>query len=202
VRAILAGCVLGAFAAMLAIAGSCTVDRKSAKFACSNNSQCDNGRSCQDGFCVTDGSQIDGNGCPSPCTSCDLNAKVCDIQCMTSSCGSFSCPDGYTCTIECIGNNVCHNIDCSNAAGCTITCLGTHACNNMSCGSGPCDVMCSGTQGCGDVHCSDSCKCDVQGCSGGNCGTMSCPDHGGPCTTDGNGGSPCDSNHQASCKTC
>jgi hypothetical protein len=43
----------------------------------------------------------------------------------------------------------------------------------------------------------------VNGCATGDCGPLDCPVRSdGPCTTDGNAGSPCDSEHQTDCKTC
>lgn len=197
-RAVLALCLFAA----------CTVDRKTEQFACGDGDSCPSGRHCVDGYCIsgaTDGGPgQDSNNCPSPCDSCDIAARTCQVLCDSANeCSSIVCPAGYTCAISCLSNSACNFVNCDQAAACTVTCSGNRACGAITCGAGPCDVTCTSTNSCDAISCSDSCRCDVD-CNAGNCGALACPGGSGAqsCTTDGNFGSPCSSSAQDGCNTC
>jgi hypothetical protein len=178
----LVGVLLGTSLAAALLAGSCSVSHRSDEYACTKQSDCTGGRVCANNFCVVPGSidapaSIDAfrGNCPTPCTSCNLAAKTCTIDCtLTSACvsGAVTCPSGYACDIRCKPDGSCRNgVNCQLATSCTIDCAGTNACRSVQCGAGPCDVQCTGASSCRGVSCGASCACDVV-CTG----NQSCSD--------------------------
>lgn len=194
--------------AVVALAGfaavsstSCFVHRRSGDLpTCTTDLDCVlvNLGVCDHGYCVDASS-----ACPSPCTSCDLIDKTCEVQCSAGTgCGAVQCPPGFDCTIRC-GNTSCGDIDCAEAKRCKIDCSGAMACGNVNCGPAECEISCSGQNACPSIDCASSCKCDVT-CnnSGTACPSMSCPMvDGTSCTRLGSAGGNCDSN-PAGCDTC
>lgn len=181
---------------VFALASSCSITHKSGDFACTKTSDCNSGRDCVDGFCVVSGTEIDSpaasdghgsgsgsgsgsNGCPAQCTSCNVGAKTCVIDCMDTDCSNaIACPAGYSCDVKCDTDNSCRNgVQCAGTTSCTVECSGKNACQNVQCGTGKCDVECSGTQSCKNVTCGSSCACDVK-CTG----TSACLAGGITCT--------------------
>lgn len=180
-------------------ATSCLVNRRSETYACTSNSDCDNDRSCENGYCVED-------PCPSPCSSCDLTDRTCQIECSANKpCGDVKCPVGFRCTIQCSNANACGNIDCAEGNGCDITCGGGLSCQGINCGANACDITCNGTAACPSIDCANSCKCDVD-CSNttNSCPSISCPlsTAGKPCNQDGVPGEVCDSTAGPACSKC
>ena len=171
------GAVLVAVAIVALAIAACLTNRVSEDFACSSDTDCKDGRHCAQGYCIEP-------NCPRDCDACDEAAQTCTMNCSSGDdCGGFvNCPDGWTCTINCIGDGACGDITCDSGSQCTITC--------------------SGTDACGEVSCRDSCKCDLT-CAAGACGTITCPTGmaAQKCTTDGAQGSPCDSS-PAGCTKC
>lgn len=171
---------------------SCFVHRVTDDFACGSSSECGSGRVCEQGYCVDGATTVI---CPSPCQSCDLDAKTCRIDCTSGRpCGNVHCPAGYDCTIRCTNSGACGDVDCAQAHGCDVDCSGSSACGNLNCGTGACAVRCSGALACPSVDCAASCKCDVT-CNNTalSCPVMSCPMALGPCTQQGSSGAPCSS---------
>ena len=195
-KSVLVGLVLGITLATLAITGSCSIDHRSDEFACVSQSQCTGGRQCIGGYCIvpgaTDAGRSDGQhgtgsdgsntGCPSACSSCNVEQKTCTIDCSVTSCtGSVVCPIGYACDVKCDTDNSCRNgVSCVGATSCTVECSGNQSCRTVECGDGPCDVTCSGQQSCKGVSCETSCSCQVL-CTG----LQSCPDGSVQCTSIG-----------------
>jgi hypothetical protein len=195
-----------ALAALAAVATpSCSVNRRSSGYACDNNSDCDVGRLCSRGYCIERGGPepVPG-GCPSGCTTCDLEEQTCDIDCSEGTrCTIAQCPPGFDCTIRCMAPGGCTLIDCSAAASCEITCSGVLACQNITCGPGACDVDCIGTGACGLLDCRSSCRCDQFCRSPTSCASSSCPiTQTEVCTEDGEDGTPCDSSTGSDCDQC
>ena len=167
---------VGGAALFVLVIVACTVNRPSEGFTCATDADCTDNRKCDSGYCVM-------QNCPADCTSCSEAAKTCIMECSTaSSCGSVTCPNGWTCAINCIGAGACTDVSCAGGSKCSINCSGNGACNNISC--------------------KDACKCDLQ-CANGACDTITCPTASGgeKCTTDGSGGSPCLSS-PAGCTKC
>jgi hypothetical protein len=197
-----AAAILGVLmvAGLAASMPSCWVHRKSDEVACNTTSDCKGGGTCENGYCL--GSS---NGCPGPCTSCDLEDRTCEIDCTASQpCGNLSCPAGFECTIECSNAGACGDIDCAAATGCDIDCSGALACHNINCGPGECSISCSGPQACPSIDCVSSCACDVKCLGSAACPSMSCPTvfgTGALCTRDGSAGARCDSS-EADCDRC
>lgn len=175
----------------IVIASSCSIDHRSDNFACETQSDCTGGRTCSDGFCVLTNVPIDapptgddavkkdapGPGdCPGACTSCNVEAMECTIDCTKTDCGSqVVCPTGWNCNILCNQQNTCRNgVNCLNAASCKIECTGDAACRNVACGTGSCDVNCTGLMSCRSVSCGQSCACDVQCADNSSCETVIC----------------------------
>lgn len=185
-----------------AVAGtSCAVHRRSSDLpTCTTDLDCllVNGGVCDHGYCVDAGSV-----CPSPCTSCDLVDKTCDVQCDSSHiCGAVKCPPGFDCTIRC-DTGTCGDIDCAGATHCRIDCRSAMACGNLNCGPAACDISCNGQGACPSIDCANSCRCDVScNANGVACPNMSCRvAAGGPCTRNGSAGGNCSSN-PTGCDTC
>lgn len=186
-----------AFAAGIAGAASCFVDRRSGEFTCTKDEDCaglEPARTCDEGagFCVP-------GDCPAQCNGgCNQDAKTCTINCLAAgTCDNVHCPGEYTCSINCNAPNACDRVDCGESKACTITCLGANACGNVDCG-GPgdpectvtcngnnacgdvtcdeaaCTVLCIGNGACGDIDCVDSCNCRAS-CLTGSCGDVTCP---------------------------
>jgi len=218
-----------AWLSTLAIAASCSVTHRSGEYTCDTTTDCTGGRVCSDGYCVVVGGGIDAPGpgkdggplpdapkpdappppqCPDECTSCNLPAKECRIQCganSTQACNGMTpvvCPAGWNCDIECNRTNDCRfGVDCTDAASCTIECRGGGACRGVNCGDGKCDVQCTGFNSCSSmVNCNNSCECDVactgsgtQTCGGDqgqavSCGSIACDDPSdGGCTSQPDG---------------
>lgn len=181
--------VLGC-AGLAALPASCFVHRVSEDFACQVNRDCADGRVCDQGFCIEAASL-----CPSPCTSCDVDARFCRIDCTAGRpCGNLQCPAGYDCEIRCNNSGACGAIDCAAAASCDIDCAGPASCGNLHCGAGECAIRCQGTGACPSVDCAASCACDVACNQPAWCPSMACPTTVlGPCTQEGSAGAPCDS---------
>jgi len=172
------GALMGA-----ALIAACFVDRPSKAFECDSNADCvgftDN-RTCKNHFCAV-------SNCPRDCTMCDEEMQICMAECTSAeSCGSVTCPSGWTCTIHCTGGNACSDITCSSGS--------------------KCDVTCSGTDACATLSCAGACQCDLT-CGTGACNTPSCPftGNGGnrmECTSDGTTTGNCDSARAAGCTKC
>jgi hypothetical protein len=197
-RGVAALLVLFAFIA-LAATTSCWVHRKSDDLACNTTGDCRNGGTCENGYCLGGTS----NGCPAPCTSCDLGHLTCEVDCAQGQlCGALHCPAGFQCTIKCSAG-ACGDIDCAAAQSCDIECQGAGACHNINCGPGACSISCS-AQACSAVDCMASCACDVSCPNPNTCPIMSCPTvfgTGALCTRQGIPGARCDSS-QSDCDTC
>jgi hypothetical protein len=190
---------LGVVVVVAALA-ACFTSRRSDAFECTGTTDCDGSRVCVSGYCVA----RDGAACPAACTSCDLNAMTCRIECSgTKACAPAACPAGFACTIKCSGTGACPSVDCAAGQRCDVTCTGTAACGQISCGKPRCDVSCSGTSACGAVNCASSCRCDMS-CTGSlACPTPQCPTVDAmSCTTTGAPGQPCDSGFDPSCDRC
>jgi hypothetical protein len=168
------------------VVASCSIDHRSGDFACTAQSECKQSRVCVDGLCIVpdSGSRIDASPdpgsavCPSQCTSCDLAAKTCIVDCSVSPdlCRSpITCPAGMTCDIRCTATEGCRSdINCTNAKACQITCAGSQSCRNVVCGPGPCTLECSGLGSCRNFSCGLSCACDVSCAGFGSCGGLAC----------------------------
>jgi hypothetical protein len=231
VRGAIVACVLA-----IAVVTACLVNKRSVDFACETDNDCDLDRVCQDSHCVIgfrppiDGPPLpdtpDAPECPfvsggRRCTSCDLVAQTCQVDCSNGGCGGMTCPVGFACTFICTKANACNSINCTDAASCDIQCSGNNACDgitcgagacqvtcatmnacdNVTCGTGACNVTCGATGSCGNVQCPDSCKCDVS-CPTGNCTSMTCPMPGGMfCTDNAMANGQCSST-PTGCATC
>jgi hypothetical protein len=190
--------------AVFALLASCEINHRSDDFACSKNTDCAMGRICNDGFCIVAGTidaarPIDapppGDGgstnCPAPCTSCNVAAKTCTVNCsLTQACNqALLCPAGYKCDFQCNTDNACKSgINCQQSTGCTAECSGKSSCEKVLCGPGPCTIACTGPSSCRDVSCGNSCACDVT-CSGSDscqsgitCSSIACRSNRG-CTS-------------------
>lgn len=197
--------------ALIAIALSCSIEKRSDGFACDDDRDCPQGRECDDGFCV--GGPIDGGPdqpdagtppdalfCPSQCTSCKQETMQCQVDCAVSpaTCNSpIVCPEGWSCNIVCSPSNACRaGIDCRAGKACTVDCAGTSTCRNVLCGEGPCDVTCSGFDSCRGIQCGDSCACDVEcqdpaRCEAVFCTSQLCGRFGGGCSSQNPGCNTC-----------
>lgn len=185
--------VLGIAVAVL----GCSINHRSDQYACTVTSDCEPGRVCDNGYCVVSGGgggldapradapkpDIDAAvSCPMPCTSCDMEAKTCTIDCEKTSCSSeIACPPGYKCNVLCNTDDSCRaGVSCEKSTSCTVECSGSRTCRDVVCGPGPCAVTCSGARSCRDVACGDSCACDVtctgfQSCTQGiQCTSLAC----------------------------
>lgn len=147
--------------ALIAVATACAIDRRSDDFACSSSRDCNSGRSCIDNVCVL--GVVDAAPCPSNCSSCDVSARTCTIDCATANCAArVVCPAGWACNVKCNAENSCRNgVSCANTTSCSVECLGKSSCQDVVCGAGKCTVDCSGEQSCRNVACGSSCACDV-----------------------------------------
>ncbi|MEO8846357.1 MAG: hypothetical protein ABI591_33350 [Kofleriaceae bacterium] len=176
-------------ALVFAVATSCSITHKSGDFSCTKTADCNTGRDCVDGFCVVSGTEtIDapvstgdashgdsGNGCPANCSSCDVTAHTCVIDCANgSNCtGPVVCPANYTCDVKCDTDNSCRNgVTCANTTSCKVECSGKGSCEDVTCGTSRCDVECTGVQSCKQgISCGASCACDVRCPGTQSCGT-------------------------------
>lgn len=166
----------------LALLAACAVNRKSNGLRCERDDECSDGRHCDDGYCVQSGSS-NTTDCPSRCSSCDVDQRLCEIDCDAGhACGDIACPVGYSCTIKCNDRQACGDIDCGIGGRCDVTCVGAGAC--------------------GDIACDLSCGCDVHCVGDGACRDMACPQRLVDCTRDEQPGSPCDSSVDATCNVC
>jgi len=195
-KLVIAGMFVAGVVAITAASTSCSIQHRSDQYACTVSSDCDGNRICDNGFCIAPGSidaprPVDApkppgdgsSGCPSQCTTCNVQQKTCTINCaMGANCTSqVVCPAGYKCDIQCNTDNSCRNgVNCQQAASCNVDCIGKQACQNVQCGPGPCDVGCSGPASCRGVSCANSCACDVlctgnQSCAEGiQCTSLAC----------------------------
>lgn len=116
--------------------------------------------------------------CPPQCTD-GCNGNICRIHCTEtapcSSAGSVECPEGWPCTVRCVGDQVCKNVYvlCPDGHGCDVTCTGTQACQGavIQCGAtGTCSLTCADHQACDDA--------DVY-CGGGDCAATCAPQPAG-----------------------
>lgn len=168
------------------VTGSCTIDHHSSDFACTQQSDCRAGRTCSDGFCVIpvdagvkpDGPPGDGAKCPSGCTSCNADTKMCTIDCALNNgaCNQLvTCPIGWSCDIACSTSGACSKgINCTGGKACTITCDGRQSCQGVSCGTGPCKVDCNGRDSCNNVVCGLACACDITCHINSACTSLTC----------------------------
>ena len=201
---------LAAVALVVITASSCSVEHKSADYVCTLQTDCTPGRLCVSGYCIVpsgmvdapknpDGPRtdspvvIDSPTCPPQCTSCNVAAKTCTVDCGVTNCtgnAAIVCPTGYNCAILCTTNNACGaGINCETAASCSITCSGQGSCRGIDCGTGDCDVKCQGQNSCRGVDCSNSCACDVTCAFNASCEFVTCNhlqcDIGRGCTSAG-----------------
>lgn len=170
---------------LAAVAGGCSVNHRSGDYACTTQSDCSDGRVCNDNFCVVPGNQPidarvdapkpppgpDAAVCPSQCSSCDMGAKECIIDCQVENCvgTQVACPAGWNCNVLCSTPNSCKSpngggspgVTCAGTLSCNIECTGDGSCRGVSCGSGPCNVDCAGSNSCVGVRCNQACSCDV-----------------------------------------
>jgi hypothetical protein len=196
VRAALLGASAGLAAAIaIASAASCSVDHRSGDFTCETTADCTGGRVCDGGFCVQTEPdppdapppgppdamrRPDANQCPEPCTSCDVEDKICTVDCAAAdglcTTGSIVCPDGWACDIRCTTQNSCRSgVNCLEARSCKLTCSGESACRGVQCGPGPCDISCTGQNSCRNIACNNSCACGVTCAAQGACAdTVTC----------------------------
>jgi hypothetical protein len=164
----------------MAVALSCSIDRKSASLTCDTDDDCSLLQTCTTGYCVD-------RNCPVSCTSCDENLRTCEVDCTTGACtGMVDCPSGWSCTIDCSATGACGDIVCHDNSSCTIACAGDGAC--------------------GDIACADACQCDLE-CVGSACGGKSCPVRGNggnrvDCTADQTSTGVCDSSVDTRCTGC
>lgn len=133
---------LVAAVAMMIVAMSCLVDRRSDEFACEEDADCvglDGARECTDGYCTR-------ASCPSICDGgCGPN-KACTIECESpNECrNGVTCPSGYTCIFKCTED--CTPVSCP--LGCTVECADSTAdCGPINCGAGA-TCSCSGIGTC------------------------------------------------------
>jgi hypothetical protein len=195
--------VLALVAVLLA---GCSIRHRSDQLACTNNSDCGPNGRCEDNVCTNPNGGFDAavdppDKCPDQCSSCDIPAMVCRIDCADSriNCDQkLTCPSGWNCDIRCSGSNDCRaGVDCLKSASCTVSCSGDTACRNVACGGGPCTVACTGDNSCRSIVCGDSCKCDVgcsdsAGCTEVVCQEGQCETFGGGCSSQFLGcSSPC-----------
>jgi hypothetical protein len=178
----------------VAAAGSCSINHRSADFACENTNDCASGRICSDGFCVSTrpidagvDARIDASidaappidaseACPEQCTSCDIDARSCRVDCGVDAelCNRpINCPAGWSCDIECSRRGSCGTINCTDSTACTISCDAGQTCTDVTCGDASCEIDCLGADSCFDVDCGTG-KCDVR-CAGlASCDLVDC----------------------------
>jgi len=132
---------LFAVVAMMIVAMSCFIDRRSGDFECDNDDDCNEfqspSRTCNDGYCVP-------LSCPSICDG-GCTGNLCRIDCSSpNECrNGITCPSGFTCEFECDAN--CTPVNCP--LGCTVDCSATAECGPINCGSGA-TCSCSGAGTC------------------------------------------------------
>jgi len=178
--------VLTRIALALVLCG-CSVSRKSENLHCNTTMDCKAGGQCVEGFCVGQSS------CPMGCATCDTDANPATCMVTDLMGGSFTCPSGFHCVLDCGTSGACGSITCNSGASCDITCSDADACGTITCNGGPCDIHCIAPQGCKQVNCSNSCACDVA-CPIGDCTSISCPRvMGSYCTANGANNQPCES---------
>jgi hypothetical protein len=163
---------------------ACLIDRPSESLTCSTSADCADLTGlhvCTSGYCVVP-------NCPEDCTACDENLRTCTVDCSSADdcSGTVTCPSGWTCTINCVGDGACADVECQNGSRCAIACSGTGACE--------------------DLRCSSACRCDVD-CAAGACTSMTCPVRGNGanqirCTTDQTTATECDSTVDTRCASC
>ena len=201
-------------------AGSCSVNHRSGDYACTGPSDCRDGRVCVDNFCVAPGTtpvdasradapmpQPDANACPAQCSSCNVAAKACTIDCAVKSCvgTQIVCPQGWNCDVLCSTPNSCRSstpgtpaVVCTGTLSCNVTCSGDYSCRGVACGTGPCNVACEGLNSCSSVRCNNACSCDVACGNLASCSNVFCTSS--QCYDGLTGG--CSSQQAASCDTC
>lgn len=206
--------------ALAVVAGSasgCTIDKRSAAFACTIDDDCSSDRRCDDGFCVIgvrgfidagpddpiDGPQADPDApppdafvCPGGCTSC-LQDNTCVIDCSAAgACATpIVCPANLPCLVLCMGDNSCNTtIDCTAADSCDVDCDGLAACTGeVTCApNGACDVHCGLDNACaGGIDCTGVTSCTV-GCVGtGSCSGVTDCAANRPCDVTCSGNNSC-----------
>ena len=185
-----------ALAAVAALA-ACSIEGRSADYACQGPADCPDGRICEAGWCVPGGDPASdaatgadddagagpdagtatADAAPAVCSEdvCDLcDNGTCVFLCIPDeSCpGTVECPPGIPCRVLCDGDDSCASgVDCSLATTCDITCSDSGACAGpVSCGAGPCEVVCTGRDSCiSGVDCSESCACATRCTGSGAC---------------------------------
>lgn len=112
-----------------------------------------------------------GGACPAACTSCDVAAGVCNIDCSSfpgCSQTTIECPEDWACTVNCTGFAACSmGVLVCNGGPCEVTCGGFGGCTNwtIDCGADRCAVACTSGAGTGLVVTEgDSCRVERSGC--------------------------------------
>jgi len=177
----------------------CWVSRRSEGYACTHSSDCDASRTCDNGYCV-----LRQPECPSGCTSCDLTAMTCRIECTAGKpCGDVTCPAGFDCTVRCNNSGACGDVTCGAGKSCDISCSGQGSCQAIDCATTRCHVQCSGAAACPFIGCANACRCDVTCGNPAACPGMACPRVGASfCTSDGTAGGVCDPGFDSQCDRC
>lgn len=191
-----------ALAATIAALAACSIEPRSAGFACEGPADCPADRVCESGWCVLPGGgggdgggSSDGGGgsdagptgdaAPVVCSEAICDACDDDGTCVLLCTQGEACPEtvvcpvGIPCRVVCSGLDACAGgVDCTAASRCEVVCAKNRACAGpVECGSGRCDVECSGRDSClAGVDCSDSCGCDTRCYGSGACpGGPVCP---------------------------
>jgi len=169
-----------------AVAGSCSVNHRSADFACQQSSDCSTGRTCVDGLCVSGAvilpdagardarPQVDALVCPSQCTSCDAGRCTIDCAVAPDACNlPVACPAGWDCNVKCSTDGSCRRgVDCNGSTTCTVSCTGARSCQDVTCGGGgACKVDCGGFRSCTGVTCGTG-ACNVDCTGSQSCSTV------------------------------
>jgi hypothetical protein len=185
--------------AAAATLAACSIEGRSAGFACQEPADCPDGRICESGWCVvggggtesdaatsasdaaagSDAAAATSDAAPAVCSEdvCDVcDNGTCVFLCIPNdSCPErVECPPGMPCRVVCDGNDSCAaGVDCTKASACDIQCTDTAACDGLiACGPGRCEVVCGAQGTCqSGIDCADSCACDTR-CSGNG----ACPD--------------------------
>ena len=129
--------------AMMLLAMSCLIDRRSSELECDVDADCADipgtARECNDGVCLP-------VFCPSICDTCSAD-RVCTITCNnpTKCDDGIDCPNNFACVFNCTQD--CLDLVCDD--GCTVTCAANADCGPIDCGAGEtCGCTASGNGTC------------------------------------------------------